>query len=349
MRIKALVIAVSFLSAGLILAAAWHNHNSRVTSTDLTRDDFLGPALVFSHAVYVKDWDSVDAGFALACREEDGTYRLRNNGADSSKAFNRLAMTGWRLLFSEIRATGQVSQDTQILTGSRKAPDNKPTFVIAFRGSDKREDYLYTNCKNKPIPFESVKNYSLSPGPARITYDMPADTATVTSMIMGAWNAWLSNFRSGSPVLVHRGYAEQVCFALAAKVADPIDGAHLSILEALGKYPSATVIITGHSSGGAAAHILAALAEELGLNRQGRIRTRTFAAAGAFNNAARQRYNDLDIINYAIAGDPILYANDFSGYRLPGVNIVIPAPANSANYSRSVHEMTAYEERLKTH
>ncbi len=348
MRIKAFVIAVAFLSAGLILAA-WHNHNSRVTSADLTRDVYLGTALAFSHAVYVKDWDSVDAGFAAACREEDGTYRLRNNGAGSSKAFNRLAITGWRLLFSEIRTTGHGPQDTQMLTGSKKAPNGEPIFVIAFRGSDKREDYLYTNCRNKPIPFEPVRNYSLSPGPARITYDVPADTATVTSMIMGSWNAWLSNLRSGSPVLVHGGYVEQVWFASAAKVVDPVDGSHLTILEALGRYPAATFIITGHSSGGAAAHILAALAEEMGLNQQGRIRTRTFAAAGAFNNAARQRYNGLDIINYAIAGDPILFANDFSGYGLPGANIVIPAPSNSANYSRSVHEMTAYEEWLNTY
>lgn len=348
MRFLAFMTAIFFLFASLVISVAWRNQLSRATSSDPQDDSHLGTALTFSHAVYVKDWDNTDVEFVLPSREQDGTFRLSNNFKDSSKAFNRLAKNGWHLYFNEIRATGHTPQDTQILTGS-KMESKKLTFVIAFRGSDKPEDYLYTNCKHEPIPLDALKQKSLSPGLSGDNMGKSSDTPIIASVISGAWTAWVSNLRSGSPALVHRGYTEQACSALSAKIIDPADMSQLTIVEALSKYPKADFILTGHSSGGAAAHILAALADELGLNQHGRIRVRTFAAAGAFNKTAQQRYEKADSINYVIAGDPILFANSFSGYGPIGLNILIPASANISNYSRTVHEMTAYEERLKNH
>jgi hypothetical protein len=338
------VVGLFIILAGLALLSGWLGATRQAAPTVPIDDIHLKTALDFAHAVYVKDWDGSPWRFHQASRDEDGSYRLRNKGWKSSLAFIRLSGT-WNLYFNEITSGNRSPQDAQILTGSRMEPGGKIAFVVAFRGSDKPEDFLFTNCRNFPIAWEGSITAEHWRAKER-NYIMEPFYISVISMIFDFVVTWISNLLPSSPVFAHQGYAEQVFCALSAKIVDPVDGTYLTIVEALKKYPAADYIITGHSSGGSAAHIMSAYAWEMGLNRENRIHTRTFAAAGSFNYAGQIKYSKLDNINYVIDEDPILVLNSICGYGSLGVNVILPVSSKKYDYSRTIHEMTAYEDHL---
>ncbi|WP_169716741.1 lipase family protein [Sporomusa acidovorans] len=302
-------------------------------------------ALLFAHAVYVREWDGVPEAFEFASRHADGSYILKRPGWDSSKAFNKLARSGWKLYFNHIGVDAIRLQDTQILTGSKVNLNSKLTVVVAFRGSDNIFDYLFTNCKNNPV---SLTQLQMTGNSELEDFNLIWDQYTVPSITVMTCNVmttWLSNRVSKAPILVHKGYMEQVACGLNAKVVDPVNGDLLSVKDMVNKYPDAEFVIAGHSSGGGAAQILSTLLYEKGIGRQN-IHLRTFATAGAFNYRGQAKYRDIDSINYFIVGDPIQIVNDLTGFGPLGVSIMVSPTHRFSQNSRTVHEMTAYEEQL---
>lgn len=344
MRLATLALGVSLLIA--VFALGRFAADPTAAPPRPADDKYLQTALDFALAAYVKDWDGAPWLFLSAARDTYGSYPLRNENWQSSKAFTRLSRS-WNLYFNEIRSGNRAPLDAQILTGSRLGPDNEPVFVVAFRGSDKLEDYLFTNCKNGPVAWEGLTAPRRLPetdraGPVPALPYIPGLMAMAFSTAV----TWATNFVPSPPVFAHHGYTEQVLCALSAKIVDPRDGKQLTLLEALAKYPAADFIITGHSSGGSAAQILSALIWETGEDRGGRIHTRTFAAAGSFNCAGRVKYSRLDSVNYVNAADPILFLNGLTGYEPLGVNVLLPALPKTATSGRTAHEMTVYEDQL---
>ncbi|WP_425058093.1 lipase family protein [Sporomusa carbonis] len=304
-------------------------------------------ALSFAHAVYVKEWDAIPEQFNFTPRDPDGSYELKRPGWDSSKAFNKIARSGWKLYFNHIGVDANRLRDIQILTGSKIGTNNKPAFVIAFRGSTSIFDYLFTNCKNNPVSLTGLRmlgNFKVEYSRNVIwdQYDVPS-LAVMTCNVM---TTRLSNLTAEAPVFVHWGYMEKVVYGLDAKVIDPVNGGLLSVVEALDKYPDADFVITGHSSGGGAAQVLSALVYEMGFCRQN-IHIRTFATAGAFNYTGQTQYKSLDSINYFLPNDPILIVNNLTGYGPLGVSVMVPPTRRFSQNSTTVHEMTAYDEQLR--
>jgi hypothetical protein len=349
MHRKAPAIGLYSILVAFTLILYWFCNARQSMFLDQIEDSNMELALNFAYAAYVKEWDGSAERFDHDFREEDGSYHLRNQTLHSSEALNRLGRTGWNLYFNEIGVSSQQKQDAQILTGSKIQADHQITFVVAFRGSDKLEDYLFTNLKNEPTALSGIESSQHWLQKTRIRKIIEQFFAiTGTAMVFNTLVVWFSNIFPASPILVHLGYVEQVSYALSAKIVDPVDGAYLTILEALKKYPSADFIITGHSSGGGDAHVLSVLVWQMGLNHHKRIHTRTFAAAGAFNHAGQEKYKELDNINYFISGDPIMFVNDVSGYGPIGVNVILPASPIDAKYTRAIHDVEAYKNQLTT-
>lgn len=321
--------------------------NKQLTSLVRPTDNYIDVTLLFAHAAYVQEWDGGTEQFEFATRYADGSYKLKRLGWDSAKAFNKLARSGWKLYFNYILVDANKLQDAQVLTGSRITPNGKLTVVVAFRGSDNIFDYLFTNCKNDPVSLTGIR----TPSSVKVEYlsNLIWNQNDVPSIIVMACNAmttWLSNIASEAPMLVHKGYLEQVARAMNAKIIDPISGDLFSVKDVLDKYPDADFVITGHSSGGGAAQILSILICEMGVCPKN-IHIRTFATAGALNYTGQAKYRSLDAINYFITGDPILIVNDLTGYGPLGVSIMVKPTRPFSQNSRTVHEMTAYEEQLR--
>ncbi|SMC31818.1 Lipase (class 3) [Sporomusa malonica] len=341
-----IIIGFLALSCLYILFAFQFKGYRNVPLLERTVDNYMDIALSFSHAAYVQEWDRAPESFDFAPSDADGSYKLNLPGWDSSKAFNRLARSGWKLYFNYSGADVRL-QDTQILTGSRVDPNNKLTFVVAFRGSNNIFDYLFTNLKNDPVSLTgiSVSDKFEVEYWRHVVWDQHA-VPSIVVMTRNAMTTWLTNLTSVVLVCVHRGYMEQVLYSLDAKVIDPVSGGLLSVVEALDKYPDADFVITGHSSGGGAAQILSALVLERG-GREQNIHIRTFATAGAFNYAGQAKYRNLDSINYFIPNDPILIVNTLTGYGPLGIHIMVPPTRQFSQNNKTVHEMTAYEEQLR--
>lgn len=304
-------VFIIYTAVDLLICYRQINDTAQYNSYQQSEDRYRYIAAMFATAAYVRDWDDDPALFFAMPRTGRGDFFLQHPGWECSVAFSKLTRDfTWLLYFTQINTTPDgLDQDTQILTGSRLS-DGKPIFVVAFRGSDKLNDYLYTNFRSQPIEIASKFN------------EQPATR-------------------------VHRGFAEQALSGFQALVFDPVSGRVMTVREAMQTYPEAEMIVAGHSAGGGTAQVFTIMAQQMQLNTNGRIHTRTFAPAGALLQQNDVVDLSLDAINYFIPGDLIFLANHLSGYMVVGTNVILPPSKRFNNYTRELHEMTTYMDQLR--
>lgn len=106
--------------------------------------------------------------------------------------------------------------------------------------------------------------------------------------------------------MVHKGFHQYVQTALSADVQPPVgEQPGRKLHELLLAHPDWRVYLTGHSSGGSAATLLAARLVSMGV-KPAQLKIVSFAAPAVGNKAFAEKYSaDLDLIRVVVEGDPI--------------------------------------------
>lgn len=246
---------------------------------------------------------------AIAC---SGVYR-----PEDSEEIKYLEAYGWQSMHHTAVEGKQMAHFSVFYNIQR---DGTPLYLIAFRGSADKKDVL-TDLRTGLVPFEEdVPKQTL-----------PSDVKAVDEKEIPK---------------VHKGFNDYTHAAMRSLLGgkrrkQPAEEQQMNLLQILKQDPTAQLLLTGHSLGGAAATLMGQRLLSYGIEPQ-RVHVVTFGAPAIGNKAFAEKYGDrLDLIRVTNTADPIPLSLQtlFGGYKQFGTRVSFKVSLRQSNLT---HFMNIY-------
>lgn len=246
---------------------------------------------------------------AIAC---SGVYR-----PEDSEEIKYLEAYGWQSMHHTVVEGKQIAHFSVFYNVQS---DGTPFYLIAFRGSADKKDVL-TDLKTGLVPFEE-------------------------SMATKALSAGVQTIDENDIPKVHKGFNDYTHAAmrslLAGKGRKKAAGEQeFNLIQILKQEPTAQLLLTGHSLGGAVATLMGQRLLSYGIEPQ-RVHVVTFGAPAIGNKAFAEKYGDrLDLIRVTNRADPIPLSLQalFGGYKQFGTQVKFRVSLRQSNLT---HFMNVY-------
>ncbi|MFA7068379.1 MAG: hypothetical protein WC127_05325 [Acidaminococcaceae bacterium] len=246
---------------------------------------------------------------SLAANTCAGTYVKGGKAAE----YTYLGEYGWKIT-PHVVDNGNIEATFMIATNT-EAKDNAKIGILAFRGSHSQKDWEI-NFKTSQVEFggTNLKEFKQFAAKKDVGANIPK---------------------------VHKGFDEYVMTALTLKEDISGDNIHDDIVKKLRDNPNFTLLITGHSLGGAAATLFAERLVAMGIPKE-QIPVVTFGAPAIGNKAFAEKYGDkINLLRVVTTLDPIpgSLQSFFGGYQQFGT---VKTLRISNKYAAFQHPISLY-------
>jgi hypothetical protein len=272
---------------------------------ELPSGEVTGPLTVSKFAKEYQDAKMI----SLAVGACAGTYTVDTKAYE----YEYLGDYGWKIAPQTVK-DGNVTANFMIATHPSYS-DGSSMGIIAFRGSssvgDWVQDFKYNMVNYGGNTVADFKKVAASP-------------------------AWKSDMPK-----VHKGFHEYVMSAFNLNTDLDLNGQKDDLVQMLKARPHMTLLVTGHSLGGAAATLFAERLVALGVPKK-QIEVITFGAPAIGNTAFVDKYGDkINLIRVRTTHDPVpgVLKLTGAGYKQFGEKVLFPV---SLKYSDMTHHISYY-------